>query len=130
MLTASGTPHDHGIHRLALGLFTLIIAGWLVTMLLTVRTAGQVDEGKGALLAVFPRGISEVEVLTRVAQADGVVMRGTWFGNVWHVYGDQADFAAALRAHGAVLVLPPVAGEALSLGGCGYAPVPRTDRPV
>ena len=110
------------MHLLALGLLALITAGWLMTMLLTVRTAGQVDERNGALLAIFPRGINEVEVLTRVARADGMVMRGTWFGNVWHVYGGQADFAADLRAQGAVLVLPPVAGEALSLGGCGYAP--------
>ena len=123
-------PGTQALHPLALGLLALVTAAWLLAMLLTVEAAGQVDERNGALLAVFPRGISEVEVLTRVARADGVVMRGTWFGNVWQVYGGQADFAADLRAEGAVLVLPPVGAEALSLGGCGYGPIMSGAQPI
>ena len=74
---------------------------------------------RGALLAVFPRGTGEAEVLARVAEADGVVVRGTWLGNAWHVYGERAGFARSLRAAGAVYVLPALPFDLFGLGGCG-----------
>lgn len=118
MDTASKPAAMPGMHLLALGLFGLVTAAWLLAMLVTVRTAGQVPERSGSLIAVFPRGIGEVEVMSRVARAEGVVMRATWFDNVWQVHGAQTGFAAGLHAQGAVLVLPLPGIEALGLGGC------------
>jgi hypothetical protein len=89
----------------------------------TLAIAGAGEQRSGALLAVFPRGIAEAEVLARVARADGVVMRGTWLANVWHVYGEGQRFAGELRAAGAVLVLPTLPYDSFGVGGCGYGPV-------
>ena len=64
-------------------------------------------------------------MLARVARADGAVVRGTWLANVWHVYGDRPGFAAALRASGAVYVLPTLPWDLLGIGGCGFGAVPQ-----
>lgn len=108
-------------HALAVGLCALAVASWALALVATLQVAGTRDERSGAVLAVFPQGASEAEVLARVARADGVVMRGTWLANVWQVHGEQAGFARSLRAQGAVLVLPTLPYAAFTVGGCGFS---------
>jgi hypothetical protein len=110
---------EDGSHGLALLLGSLVVVAWAALLLVTLETGGRQDERTGALLAVFPRGIGETEVLARVARADGAVIGGTWFGNVWHVYGEQGDFARDLRLQGAVYVLPMLPFAGFGMGGCG-----------
>lgn len=123
MAPSSTTSRHISSHRLALGLAAGIVVAWALALGLTLASAAD----RGALLAVFPRGTGEAEVLTRVARAEGAVVRGTWFGNVWHVYGDRAGFAQSLRAAGAAYVLPALPFDLFGMGGCGWDS-PRADR--
>ena len=116
MAPSSTTSRHIAPHRLALGLAAGILGAWALALTLTLGTAAD----KGELMAVFPRGTGEAEVLTRVARAEGAVVRGTWLGNVWHVYGDRPGFAQSLRAAGAVYVLPALPFDLFGMGGCGY----------
>jgi hypothetical protein len=118
-------------HGLALGLLGAVLALWLVALAVTLEVAGHEARRSGTLLAVFPRGIGTTDVLVRVAGADGVVVRGTWFANVWHVHGEQPRFAGALREQGAVYVLPMLPFDVFGTGGCGFGDAPRASaRPV
>jgi hypothetical protein len=116
-MTSSSAPRD-GVHRLALVLGGSIVLAWGLALALTLLAASD-PERSGALLAVFPRGTSEAQVLARVARAEGAVVQGTWFGNVWHVYGEGPRFAGGLREQGALYVVPPLPMEVFGLGGCG-----------
>jgi hypothetical protein len=116
-MTSSSAPRDHA-HRLALVLGGGVVVAWVLTMVLTLLAASD-PQRSGALLAVFPRGTSEAQVLARVARAEGAVVQGTWFGNVWHVYGERQRFAAGLREQGALYVVPPLPMDVFGLGGCG-----------
>jgi hypothetical protein len=107
-------------HGLALGLLGAVLALWLVALAVTLEVAGHEARRSGTLLAVFPRGIGATEVLARVAGADGVVIGGTWFGNVWHVHGERPRFAGELREQGAVYVLPTLPFSMFGTGGCGF----------
>ncbi|MEK0084403.1 hypothetical protein [Benzoatithermus flavus] len=118
-----GTDHRERGHLLAFLLGALVVIAWMVGLAVTLAIAGAKEERSGTLLAVFPRGLGETEVLARVAHADGVVMRGTWLANVWQVHGEGERFAGALRAQGAMLVLPPLPYDSFGAGGCGYGAV-------
>ena len=109
-------------HLLAVGL-VLGLAGACVTALATVHTICTRPDRSGALLAVFPRALDETQILARVSRAEGSLVGGTWFANVWHVYGQSQEFAAALRVQGASLVLPPLPFSVLGVGGCFGMPV-------
>jgi hypothetical protein len=113
-------PRSADLHLLAAMLLGGIVVVWALVLLLILATAGTAGERSGRLLAVFPRGIAESEVLARVAAADGTVVRGSWFANAWYVQGDDAAFARGLRAEGAVWVLPTLPLSVFGSGGCGY----------
>jgi hypothetical protein len=112
------------VHLVAFGACGLILAGWALALGVTLTVAGARDDRSGPVLAVFERGLDEIDVLARVARAGGVVMRGTWFGNVWQVHGEHPGFARELRALGAVHVLPTLPYDAFSVGGCSYGYMP------
>ena len=113
-------PRSAELHFLAASLLGGIVIVWALALLLTLGTAGAADERSGTLLAVFPRGIAERDVLARVAAADGTVVRGSWFANVWHVHGQDRRFARSLREQGAVWVVPALPYAVFGSGGCGY----------
>jgi hypothetical protein len=115
--TPSRPDRVHLIAALVLGGAVLV---WATLLLGTLARAGSAPDRSGTLVAVFPRGVEEAEVLTRVARADGAVVRGTWFGNVWHVNRERPGFAGDLQAAGAVLVLPMLPVDLFGMGGgCG-----------
>lgn len=107
-------------HLLALLLAAAIVAAWAGALAAALGTAGTREGRSGELLVVFPRGLGEAEILTRVANAGGVVMRGTWLANVWQAHGEGEGFAGALRAQGALLALPPLPFESFAVGGCSF----------
>lgn len=118
--SVNGRPHLLA-GCLALGLF----AGWAAALAITVHAIGTRPDRSGALLAVFPTSLDEFQILARVSRAEGVLVAGTWLPNVWHVYGDDRNFAAALRGEGASLVLPPLPFTLLGAGGCFGMPTTR-----
>jgi hypothetical protein len=115
-------------HGLAIGIAVGLLFVWAAVLVATLVAASGRPDRAGALLAVFPRGISATEAIGRVALADGAVMSGSWFGNVWHVYGRQPDFAGRLLAQGAVFVLSPLPYAAFTVGGCGSSELTVTAR--
>ncbi|HET6467046.1 MAG TPA: hypothetical protein VFG43_01585, partial [Geminicoccaceae bacterium] len=117
----------HGEPALLLGAVLIV---WLLAMTAVLRVAEVPGERTGDLLAVFPPGVDGSRVLAAVAASEGVVMRGTWFGNVWEVRSDAAGFAGRLRQRGALLVLPPLPLTAFTLGGCSWLPATAYDRPA
>ena len=100
-----------------------LVGAWVLALAITVHTIGTRPDRSGALLAVFPRALDETQILARVSRAEGSLVSGTWFANVWHVYGQSREFAAALRVQGASLVLPPLPFSVLGVGGCFGMPV-------
>lgn len=117
---------------LPLTLLAGIVLAWATILLVVLATAGTDESRSGTLLAVFPRGTAEREVLAKVAMADGVVVRGTWLGPVWQVHGEAEGFAGSLRAQGALWVLPPLPYDLFGMGGCGFgmAPPQRRRTPI
>lgn len=116
---AATSPRPDRLHLTAAAILGGAVLVWAVLIVGTLARAGGAADRAGTLVAVFPRGVEEVEVLTRVARADGAVVRGTWFGNVWHVNRERPGFAGDLRAAGAVLVLPMLPVDLFGMGGCG-----------
>ncbi len=110
-------------HGLAAGLALGILVLWAAATADTLYTLGTRADRSGALLAVFPPATSEAAVLARVSRAQGVLVGSTWFGNVWHVYGEAPDFAGALREQGASLVLPPLPVALLGNSACFGMPL-------
>ena len=110
-------------HLLAVGLVLGLVGAWVTALAITVHTIGTRPDRSGALLAVFPRALDETQILARVSRAEGSLVSGTWLANVWHVYGQSQEFAAALRVQGASLVLPPLPFSVLGVGGCFGMPV-------
>ena len=115
------------VHLGVLAAGGLVVVAWATALAVTLGSTGARPDRDGTLLAVFPRGVAEAEVLARVARADGVVARGTWFGNVWQVHGERPGFSGRLLEHGAAYVLPAVPYDVFGLGGCsfGLPPVAR-----
>jgi hypothetical protein len=125
----SATVRPPSVHLLAALLGGLVLLGWAAALALVLASAGAREDRSGELMAVFPRGTAEAEALARVARAGGVVMRGTWLPNVWQVFGAEPRFAGALRAQGAVLVLPPLPFEGFAMGGCSFGAVAPLQAP-
>ena len=117
---AAVPPRRDRVHLLASAILGGAVLVWAALFLGTLIRAEAAPDRAGTLVAVFPRGVGEDEVLTRVARADGVVVRGTWFGNVWHVNRERPGFAADLRAAGAVFVVPMLPVDLFGMGGCGF----------
>lgn len=111
-------------HRLAAALALGVSLLAAATLGMSLVIAGTRAQANGELVAVFPFGTGSSDALVRVARADGIVIRGTWLGNAWHVQGQGDGFAASLREQGAVLVLPPLAAAAFAMGGCGLPMLP------
>ncbi len=107
------------VHLLAVAILGGAVLVWGLLLAGTLARAAAAPERAGTLVAVFPPGTTETEVLTRVARADGAVARGTWFGNVWHVNRERPGFAGDLEAAGAVMVLPMLPVDLFGMGGCG-----------
>ena len=60
------------------------------------------DRRDGAVLAIFPPGTPALAAINAVARADGVLVRDSWFDNVWFVHGAEPGFVGRLKAAGAV----------------------------
>ena len=118
-------PADARQHLLAAGLVLALVGAWIAALAITVHEIGTRPDRSGALLAVFPRSLDETQILARVSRAEGSLVGGTWLANVWHVYGQSQEFAAALHAQGASLVLPPLPFDVFGVGGCFGMPVAR-----
>lgn len=116
------------VHLAVLAAGGLVVAAWATALAVTLGSAGAHPDRRGTLLAVFPRGVAEAEVLAHVARADGVVARGTWFGNVWQVHGERPGFSGRLLEHGAVRVLPALPYDVFGVGGCSFGLPPVAGR--
>ncbi|HEX6012548.1 MAG TPA: hypothetical protein VFY87_12250 [Geminicoccaceae bacterium] len=116
------------VHLGVLAAGGLVVGAWAMALALTLGSAGARPDRHGTLLAVFPRGVAEAEVLARVARADGAVVRGTWFGNVWQVHGERPGFSGRLLERGAVRVLPALPYDVFGVGGCSFGLPPVAGR--
>ena len=116
---------DMRAHLLAGLIAAAVVAAALLALGGTLLVAGGRDHPGGALVAVFPPRTPEAQAFARVARAGGVVMNATWLAGTWQVYGEDPGFAAALRAQGALLVLPPPSIETFSIGACGGTAIAR-----
>ena len=116
-MASSADPRSRRPDRVHLGALAVLAGAVLVWGLLIVGTLARAADDAGTLVAVFPPGTDASEVLLRVARADGVVVRGTWLPNVWHVNRERAGFAGDLkRAAGALVVLPMLPVELFGMG--------------
>jgi hypothetical protein len=108
-----------------------LLALWLGAMAAVLAAAEGEDARAGELLALLPPGDrGEVGAIAAAAAAGGVMMRGTIFPGLYAVYGEGEGFAGRLRAAGASRVWPPDLLDALSLGGCSWAPPGRPRTPA
>ena len=110
-------------HRLALAIAMAVVAVWLLTMMVALRSLAPPSAASGRLLAIFPPAVSEVRALQAIAAAGGLTFGQTWFRLGWEVRGDEPGFAGRLRENGAWVLtdlpLLPV------LAGCSGATVAR-----
>ena len=116
-------------HGLAAALLAAVLLAWAGFAALAVRAAALPPEAAGTMVAVFSPTVSEAEVLTAVARADGLPVRPTWVRNAWVVHGPTPGFAGRLGAAGAWAALASMPFEPSGvLGGCPF--VPRLEESV
>ena len=76
------------------------------------------------IAAVFPPLWTRAEAATAVASADGLIVREGGLPTVLIVRSADPDFTDRLRAHGALLLVDPIAME-----GCSAPSASRPDSP-
>jgi hypothetical protein len=89
-------------HRLALALFTGVIATWLIGMAVIMRHAALPPEASGTMLAVFEPGTPEDEVFASLTRADARIVKPSGLGFVWVVSSDEPGLAGRLEREGAL----------------------------
>jgi hypothetical protein len=100
-------------HRLALGLFSGVIAIWLAAMALIMRDAALPPEATGPMLAVFEPGTPEDQIFAALTRAEARIVKPSGFGFIWVVAGETPGLAGRLAAEGA-------------LGACRELPISPT----
>lgn len=106
-----------------------VLVLWLGAMVAVLAAAEGEDARSGELLALLP-GRGEAGAIATAAAAEGVLMRATVVPGLYAVYGEGEGFAGRLRAAGASRVWPPDLLDALSMGGCSWAPPTRPRTPA
>jgi hypothetical protein len=89
-------------HRLALVLFTGVLAVWLVTMAVVMRHAALEPEASGTMLAVFEPGTPQDAIFASLTRAGARIVRPSALGFVWVVSGEEPGLAGKLMAEGAL----------------------------
>ncbi len=112
-------------HVLALGVLAGIIVLWAGLMAFALVEAALPTHEHGVVVVVFPPGFGDkTAVFHAVVAAGGRPLRGSWFGNVWTVSGDDPGFVGRLKTAGAWGAFAPGVFSPVSLGGCFSAPLP------
>ena len=89
-------------HWLALGLFAVVLAVWIVVMALVMRQSALPPEATGAMLAVFEPGTSEDRIFASLTRAEARVVKPSALGFVWVVTSDEPGLAGRLAGEGAI----------------------------
>ena len=103
-------------HRLALALFSGVIALWLVGMAVVMRHAALPPEASGTMLAVFEPGTPEDDVFASLTRADARILKPSGLSFIWVVSSDEPGLAGRLQREGALVtyrelpVSPVIAG--------------------
>ena len=88
-------------HALALWLLAGVMLFWCVGMSVTLAQARLAAEETGTVVVVFPPSYAAERSLGAIIRADGLLVRDSWFENVWVVHGGQPGFVGALMREGA-----------------------------
>ena len=89
-------------HRLALALFSGVIALWLVGMAVVMRHAALPPEASGIMLAVFEPGTPEDDVFASLTRADARILKPSGLSFIWVVSSDEPGLAGRLHREGAL----------------------------
>ncbi|MEY3080092.1 MAG: hypothetical protein RJA94_77 [Pseudomonadota bacterium] len=89
-------------HRLALALFSGVIALWLVGMAVVMRHAALPPEASGIMLAVFEPGTPEDDVFASLTRADARILKPSGLSFIWVVSSDEPGLAGRLQREGAL----------------------------
>jgi hypothetical protein len=89
-------------HRLALLLFTGVLAVWIVAMAVIMRLAALPPEATGMMLAVFEPGTGEDDAFASLTRAGARVVRSSGLNFIWVVSGDEPGLAGRLKREGAL----------------------------
>jgi hypothetical protein len=89
-------------HRLALALFSGVIALWLVGMAVVMRHAALPPEASGTMLAVFEPGTPEDDVFASLTRADARILKPSGLSFIWVVSSDEPGLAGRLQREGAL----------------------------
>lgn len=120
--TANGGA-EHAVtapNRLAALLLAAVLLFWAAALGIVAYAAMLPPERDGLVVAMFPPGISDEEVLFGVARADGRLVRPTWLSNVWLVAGDGDGFVGRLSDQGVLASFAPAVFEPMTMGGCAF----------
>ena len=89
-------------HRLALGLFTAVLAIWLGVMAYVMRQAALPPDASGTMLVVFEPGTSEDAIFAGLTRAGARPIRPTAFGFIWVVAAEEPGLVGRLAHEGAI----------------------------
>lgn len=123
-MSESAAALDRGQRRLAVLLLLATLAFWVGLVGLMLYQARLGPEASGTVVVVFPRAMDRADMFTGLIDAEGRLVRATWFDNIWVVHGDAPGFAARLRAAGAIEVLAYAPFQPVMLGGCFFELLP------
>ena len=88
-------------HALALWLLAGVMAFWCVGMAVALSQSRLPAAESGTVMVVFPPTYSEQQALGAIIRADGLLVRNSWFANVWVVHADRPGFVGRLSDAGA-----------------------------
>lgn len=117
-------------HRLSLLLLAATLLFWAGLVALVLNDARLPPQASGTVVAVFPRATPRARMFEAVLQADGRLVRETWFANIWVVSSNTSGFVGRLRAAGVKTAFKPALFEPVAMVSCFGVPAlsTRTDR--
>ena len=102
----------------------------LATLVAAAGAAAVPGGGDVAVAAVFPPWWTRAEAATAVARADGLNVREGGLSTVLIFRSADPDFADRLRAHGALLLVDPIAMEGCSAPSASRRNLPSRGEPT
>lgn len=105
-------------HSLALWLLAGVIVFWCIGMVAALHQSRLSATESGTVVVVFPPSYTTQKALGAIIRADGLLVRDSWFANIWVVHANEPGFVGRLSREGAWGAFHAGSFEPVVIKGC------------